>query len=442
MAHPPNYPKGAAPTDTPLGTVTLPAEGVQQIDVKGMLAGIGLGSYNGLLNLRTSFYGSPSDIMEESGSVDQSKSYVFEVPPIMEGPSRGKILSFWNSSGDTDTMITLWNYSSRDQDFILNLYHQAGQYKLPIHLSVNASVTIDIASLIKSGKPDADGNTISTDIVQGSAKLSGPRGDMDIIDVALHAAVFNVRTGTCTTSCNYCNYVTSNYLTPGNLTEVAGEVTHESAYLIFADGCCCDITLDMNWDTSSGDPLIATVDENGNVTGVGAGSTAITGESADEFVKNALHCNGTPGHPICPMGYVSFSANITVTAQVPTLAFLLSVQASGPAICPSGQAGWSRLVTMQLKDQIGNPISKSYLMADQISVSTSQNDLGISGTVTGSHTSGSNGQWPDSYFVCSSLCPGSTGHTNALQTWTYNGAQMAHVNSITYKCTGNSVDGR
>lgn len=331
-----NYPKGPTPTDTPLGTVTLPAEGVQQIDVKEMLAGIGLDSYNGLLNLRTSFYGSPSDIMEESGSVDQSKSYVFEVPPIMEAPSRGKILSFWNTSGDTDSMITLWNYSSKDQDFILNLYHQAGQYKLPIHLSANASVTIDVAFLIKSGKPDADGNTIPTNVVQGSAKLSGPRGDMDIIDVALHGAVFNVRTGTCTCACVYCNYVTCNYLTPGDLTEGVGEVTNECAYLIFMDGNCCNISLNMNWNTSSGDSSIATVDENGDVTGVGPGITTITGQSADEYDSPIGACLGGPGNFYCPMASVSFSANITVHPVITSIDKSTRLWFFGTGISPNG----------------------------------------------------------------------------------------------------------
>ena len=236
-------------------------------------------------------------------------------------------------------MVSLWNYSPQDEDLFLTLYHQAGQYKLPIHLPANASVTISLASLIKSGKPDTNGNTIPPTTVQGSAKLSGPRGDMDTIDVAMHSAIFNVRTGTCTCCCSYCNYVVYSFLSPGDLTEGVGEVTNECVtLLLYYDGCPEDISGDMNWDTSSGTSTVATVDENGDVTGVGPGTTTITGSSADQYSTNQIaDCNGYPNYAFCsPYQNLSFSAQITVQPNITSISKSARLWFFGTGITPSG----------------------------------------------------------------------------------------------------------
>lgn len=71
----------------------------------------------------------------------------------------------------------------------------------------------------------------------------------------------------------------------------------------------------------------------------------------------------------------------------------------------------------------------------------SPNALGVSGTRTGSHATDGQGEWPDTYFVCSTACPGSTGEADAAQSWTYNGVGLPHVNGIVYKCSSVTVDG-
>jgi hypothetical protein len=333
------YSAGPTPTNVSLGSIELPAKSIEQIDLQAMLAKVGLNSYGGFLNLRTSYYGHSSDILEETGSVDQTQSYVFEVPPTMEGPSRGKLVSYWNTSGDNDTMVSLWNYSDKDENLVLTLYYQAGQYKLPVHLAPNRSVSISLASLIKSGKPDADGNTIPGSIVQGSAKLTGARGDLDTIDVILHSAIFNVRTGTCTVCCTYCNYLVASCITPGDITEGVGEVTNETPFvLLYYDGCPEDISLDMDWDTSSGDSTIATVDSGGDVTGVGPGTTSISGRSGEQYsTQTAGDCLGYPNFGFCgPYQYVSYGAWITVQPVITSITKSARLWFFGTGITPSG----------------------------------------------------------------------------------------------------------
>ena len=51
-----------------------------------------------------------------------------------------------------------------------------------------------------------------------------------------------------------------------------------------------------------------------------------------------------------------------------------------------------------------------------------------------------NGAWPDTYFVCSTGCPGS-GETDALQYWTYNGVPLPSPNGVVYKCGSITVNG-
>jgi hypothetical protein len=310
-----NYSTGGTPANISVGNLTLPAQGIQQVNLTAMLAGVGLASYNGYLNLRTSFVGNPTDILEESGSLDQTNSYVFEAPPTMEGAGRGEISPFWNASGDTDTMYNFWNYSAKDEDLILTLYYQAGQYKLPIHLAANASLTISIASLIKSGQPDAAGNTIPITTVQGSSKLTGPSGtDMDLIHVSMHSAIFNVRTGTCFCECNFCNYVCLACTQPSPTVLGIGDVVLLCPFVVLYDACCCNLLGQMDWDTSSGYSSVATIDGGGNVTGVGAGETFFTGTSTQTFPRNAGEMCGTEWSLCLPLVAAAIDADVGVTA--------------------------------------------------------------------------------------------------------------------------------
>lgn len=131
-------------------------------------------------------------------------------------------------------------------------------------------------------------------------------------------------------------------------------------------------------------------------------------------------------------------------ATVPTpyaVAVVKTIQ-QGAAVCASGQAGWSRKVTLGLFGQSGNPVQVSGItMADQISMGT-PNDLHVGNPSTGSYTTDASGTWPDTYFVCSPYCPGSTGESDAIQSWTWDGIPLLHSNAVVYKCSSITVDGR
>jgi hypothetical protein len=61
--------------------------------------------------------------------------------------------------GDTNTMITLWNYSASTQDLTLTLHYAGGSYDVPVHLEPGADLDLDVVSLSRSGVPDAHGTT-------------------------------------------------------------------------------------------------------------------------------------------------------------------------------------------------------------------------------------------------------------------------------------------
>jgi hypothetical protein len=270
-----NYLGQSGPTDVSLGAIMLSPQEVQQVDLKDLLAAAGLGQYNGLINLRTSYVGNHSDLLAEAGSVDQTMSYVFETPPLWEAGSGARILSYWNTNADTDTMITVWNHSSQPEDLILTFYHQQGQYKLPIHLAANGSTSLSVAALIKGSQPDSAGNVIPPTITQGSGKLTSVKGDLKRLNVSLHIGVFNVRTATCTCPCAYCVPYEGESLSPANIAGPIGFSQPFAAYVYLSDGSY-DVTSEVDW--SSNDTTIAQVTSGSTpATGVGVGHTDIGG---------------------------------------------------------------------------------------------------------------------------------------------------------------------
>lgn len=413
-----NYSNGPTPTNIGLGRIVLPAKYIQQVDVKSLLTAVGLGTFNGYLNLQTSFFGRGGDLLEETGSVDQTKSYVFETPPTMEGPARGRIFSYWNSSGDTDSMFSFWNYSGKDEELVLTLYHQAGQYKLPIHLAANASVTIGIAALIKSGKQDADGNTLPMNTAQGSAKLSGP--NMEDIDVAIHGSVFNVRTGTCCCICPVCCYVTSTFICPSPLNENVGDTIDLQPMVVFVDATCCDISLDMNWNTPGPHPDVATVDGDGQLTGTGPGSTQFTGQSGSTYpTQTAPACEVFLSPAFCgPYIAASFLGGVTVSGPAPDHLIITHDGVSNISACPTTKV---RTVLYQIVDANNNFLVAPFQVKEQFdstgSNSCGNGDLHLTTNCTGLSLSAIGAIADTLTVACNSSSDPACGFTLTNQRW-------------------------
>lgn len=139
-------------------------------------------------------------------------------------------------------------------------------------------------------------------------------------------------------------------------------------------------------------------------------------------------------------------------AQVPTASRITqtlsshSVNSSNFSKCSSGQAGWYSEVQKIVTDQNGADIVL-YLqdLVEKITIGT-PNQLNITGVQTGTAVTDSNGEFDDTFFVCSSRCPGS-GQTDASQTISDtlpdgSGPYNLSPNSLVYKCSGITVNGQ
>lgn len=178
--------------------------------------------------------------------------------------------------------------------------------------------------------------------------------------------------------------------------------------------------------------------------GTGITVTYVSRNDTTIVADFAIATSATAGSRTITVNTPGGPAYTTFFVQVATRVALVSTQNQGQANCAVGMAGWSRNVTLVLRDQASpaqDVQQAAITMADTIQIG-SPNQLGISGTVTGSYSTDSGGRWPDTYYVCSSSCPASSGQTNASQSWTANGSSLSYVNAVVYRCSSITVDGQ
>jgi hypothetical protein len=187
-----------------------------------------------------------------------------------------------------------------------------------------------------------------------------------------------------------------------------------------------DVSTQFNtWDTNN--HSVATMSGR-RVTGVGVG--AANGDASGFLIGQA------PKY--CPQrGAGAGNINNVGPYQVEPIA----TASQGPADCTlHTQSGWIRNVTNQVQYVTGAAYAVSGLtVADNITITT-PNNLGIGNIDENQAPTTGDGSLPDSYYVCSSACPGS-GYTDALQNWIVAGIPLHHVDGNTYTCPSITIDG-
>jgi hypothetical protein len=143
-------------------------------------------------------------------------------------------------------------------------------------------------------------------------------------------------------------------------------------------------------------------------------------------------------YPTCPTMQKTATAPTNVG---PYMVEPIATDFQGPANCTTkGWAGWVRNVTNQVQYANGAPYAVSGLtVADIISVGT-PNSLGIANQQEGHTPTTGDGSFPDTYYVCSSACPGN-GVSDALQNWTVAPLPLPHANALVYACSSIKIDG-
>lgn len=423
-------------TELNAGFLSIPPGGSAQADLSKVSLQMDGNRYT---NLVFRYFGFLGDLNVEAGSVDQTRNYVFEVGAGPESTSFSRTICYWTINGDTDTMMTIWNFTGQPQDELLTLYFSAGKYKIPFHLEPGATKNLTLHDIQRSQERDIDGNVIPANIVEGSALLSSAAGEFEPMSVAAASASFNVRNGTCGQNCLTCNGVTSFVLSPNPATlSVQGQVQMHGT-LTMNTGSTESIT-SGTWKSSAS--TVATVGSSGMVTGVAAGAATITDELFNMPVNAGYVCFGY-NISSCPTSPIQGSSPANV--QIPTSDPVVQTLNYGPRVCPANQSGPQRVVLRQIDDQNVTPILvANQQINEQVNPVPGKNGLNFL-VMTSNALTDNQGETFDTFGFCSPLCPNSTATSTFSQTvedvWngiTYPVGQY----TIQFSCTQVSVNGR
>lgn len=407
----------------------------KRVNLPVVLRSLGMRDLSASINVGISYTGQLGDVVMAAGSVDQSGTYVFEVEPQALSGAHRKLGSYWDLEDGSNTMYSLWNPTEEPQDVLVTLFYDNGKYKLPVHLAPQASVMLDIKNIVEANAPDADGNTFPADVREGSASFDSMEGPSGQINLIISGAVFNVVTGTCFGCCVPCCGTTDVSLSASSDACVVGDTIQFQATADQCDGSTLDESSGGSW--SSGTTAVATVNGSGLVNGVGSGNDTIS-------FKIQMPGNADCGYPLpgeCPA--TNFQSSAPVTIQRPFASRVVqattdSQLAPGHNPCSAGFGGWLKVENKIVTDQNGADIVKGGQALTEV-VTIGMNQLNVTSVASGSATTAPNGQFQDTFFVCSTFCPGSTRETDLVQTITdvLNGQTYSLVpTTIKLTCSG------
>jgi hypothetical protein len=102
-------------------------------------------------------------------------------------------------------------------------------------------------------------------------------------------------------------------VTPVTVTITAGEEQQFSATEVYSNGDSADMTLTSVW--ASSDPLVASVDSQGLVTGISAGAATITATSNGVSGQAAATVEAAPVAPVTPVTPINPYAELLLQAS-------------------------------------------------------------------------------------------------------------------------------
>jgi hypothetical protein len=295
--------EGGASRSTRQASFNLGPLQTKSLDVASRLSLSGLKNFNGTLNLILEVEGPQNSVLLSSGSVDKSWTYVFEVVPRGVKESGSKNLSYWSTANGDDTMVTLWNPVDESQDFVFKIFFSGGHYLLPVHLAARATHVFNLSEVIEAQSPDSEGNLIPLGVKEGSAQISGPQAENELILVSMDAGTYNVRKATCAYRCINCNGAVSWAIAANPFSVTVGDSTQLAFTTRWNTGLQYDRTLVSTW--SSNNNNIATVSK-GLVHGMDAGGVTVNSDDNSE-PWSGQSC-GSPPLPCPPEQGISLSA--------------------------------------------------------------------------------------------------------------------------------------
>ena len=298
------YMDGPNPRKSDLNTLALAAGQAKHWTPQELATQLGLPKLSGMVNLVFSYQGVRNDVIIANGSIDQTKTYVFEIKIEGVSKSLGKGLKDWDVSNGNDTMISILNPDEKDEDLSITFYFDGGHYKLPVHLNAGGSAMFNLSDIIMMQQPDSDGNKIPPGTLHGTAVLSAASADPQWINVGVSVGIFNVSTATCGGHCPYCTDFIDFLVVADIGTAPVGQDTEFSSWAESSDNTWIDYTLQSQWTSSN--IQVAQPSGVGSFTGVSPGSFTATasatleGGTADcpEDCSPSYFQDGAPGDVI------------------------------------------------------------------------------------------------------------------------------------------------
>jgi hypothetical protein len=182
---------------------------------------------------------------------------------------------------------------------------------------------------------------------------------------------------------------------------------------------------------------------NTNVATISGSSTnpsgTFLGKSGGTAIGQGTIANGTG---------CAFVADGVLKVQVPTnyrITQTINDQPiTGPPYCSAGISGWVKNVQKIVTDQNQTDMVVSGQKLTETVTVPVPNAFGITKTKTGTDTTDAQGHFTDSYYLCSSLCPGSNAKVTATQTVfdSENGNNYTFPSqSIVYSCSSITING-
>jgi len=324
----------------------------RQVDMVGVLRGLGLANFSGMLTLAVSHTGQANDVMVAAGSVDAKGTYVFEVEGTTAEQTLSKEAPYWSVKDGNNTMAALWNASEKAQDVIVTMNYagsvgNSGHYDFPVHLAPYATANLDVKELIADQSPDAEGHVIPANAMEGNFVFRAAAHVHSELSLNVNVGIFNVVKGTCYYGTIWCAGYTGLAISPSPISlTVGGGTLQLSALGIYDDGTEPGVNSYSSWSCSN--PSVASITPGGQVTGVGSGSATINASASLPAYGQYSGYN-----PSCVALQVNktFSAAASTVAQPPELIISNVTNGVGDCFWPNGAqltVGYTRVINWQV----------------------------------------------------------------------------------------------
>jgi hypothetical protein len=274
-------------------------------------------------------------------------------------------MSYWSTGNGDDTMVTLWNPADQAQDFVFTLFFAGGHYAFPVHMEGRVTRTFNISEIVNSGIPDAQGNRIPPSVQEGSAELTGSKGESQHILVTMDAGTYNVRKATCAVHCFSCNGAVDFWIGANPWTAAVKKSTQLTFTSQYNTGTQYNLTNIGSW--SSSNTNIATMDDGL----IGCAAPGTVGANATD-TSEPLYWTGCLDLEECPQDEGADAGDTGDCAPV-----IVSLSS------PSGQVNTPLTLTINGTGFAGQPSGDSVSIQDAQSVSiTSDSTTAITVTFT------------------------------------------------------------